>query len=226
MNDALLWIVATLAVFMVAEAVSRRLSGAAFANPVMLSVAGLSVVLIVTGTPYDSYMRGGVFFHVLLGPATVALALPLWDHRREIARAALPIGAALVAGSVVAMGSAVAIGYGFGLQQDLLISLLPKSATAPVAIGISEQIGGIPALTAVLVILTGITGAVLAIPMLNLLGLRDRRAQGLATGIAAHGIGTAEALRVNPTAGAFAGIGMGLNAFLTAVLAPIALQLL
>lgn len=104
-----------------------------------------------------------------------------------------------------------------------MASLAPKSATAPVAIGISETLGGSPTLTAVLVILTGIIGAVVATPLLNLLGLRDWRARGFAVGVAAHGIGTARALQVNPSAGAFAGLGMGLNAVLTAFLAPVVL---
>jgi putative effector of murein hydrolase len=102
----------------------------------------------------------------------------------------------------------------------MLLSLAPKSATAPVAIGVAEAIGGSPTLTAVLVILTGITGAVIVTPLMNSLGVRDWRARGFAVGVVSHGIGTARAFQVNETAGAFAGIGMGLNAMLTAVLVP------
>ena len=126
-------------------------------------------------------------------------------------------------GSLTAMGSALGIGWALGLRGEVLLSLAPKSATAPVAIGVSEAVGGVPALTAVLVIVTGIVGAVVATPILNALGMRDWRARGFAVGVAAHGIGTARAFQVHETAGAFAGIGMGLNAVLTAILVPLLL---
>lgn len=226
MNSALLWLTVTLAAFALAERMFERVGRIPLANPVLIAVLLVSGAVVATGTSYDVYMQGGGILHFLLGPVAVALALPLWDNRARIRRALLPMAAALAVGSVVAMGSAVLIGRALGLRAEVLISLIPKSATAPVAIGISERLGGVAPLTAVLVILTGITGAVLAIPMLRALGLHDRRAQGFATGIAAHGIGTAQALRVDATAGAFAGIGMGLNALLTAILAPIALHLL
>ena len=133
--------------------------------------------------------------------------------------------AALLAGSFVAMASAVAIGAAFGLRGDVLLSLVPKSATSPVAIGVAEAIGGLPTLTVALVLITGVIGAVVTTPLLNAIGVRDYRARGFATGVAAHGIGTARAFQVQGTAGAFAGIGMVLNAILTALLAPIFVQL-
>ena len=117
------------------------------------------------------------------------------------------------------------VAWALGVRGETLLSIAPKSATAPVAIGVAEQIGGLPSLTAVLVILTGVIGAVIATPLLNACGFTDWRARGFAVGIAAHGIGTAHAFRVNSTAGAFAGIGMGLNAMLTAVLAPLLFSL-
>ena len=136
------------------------------------------------------------------------------------------MSAALFAGSLTAILSALGIAWALGVRDGTLLSLAPKSATAPVALGVSEAIGGQPGLTAVLVILTGITGAIVATPMLNLLGITDWRARGFAVGVAAHGIGTAHAFRVNETAGAFAGIGMGLNAVLTALVAPLLVGLL
>jgi putative effector of murein hydrolase len=133
--------------------------------------------------------------------------------------------AALLAGSATAITVALGVGYALGLDIEPLLSLAPKSATAPVAMGVSERIGGAPALTAVMVLLTGVIGAIVATPLLNLLRIRDWRARGFAVGVAAHGIGTARAFQVNETAGAFSGIGMGLNAILTAVLAPLAASL-
>ncbi len=157
----------------------------------------------------------------MLGPATVALAVPLHANAARIRATLLPIAAALVAGSLTAMISALGIAWALGVRGETLLSLAPKSATAPVALGIAEKIGGSPTLTAVLVILTGITGAIVATPLLNAVGVRDWRARGFAVGVASHGIGTARAFQVNETAGAFAGIGMGLNALLTALVAPL-----
>jgi putative effector of murein hydrolase len=128
-------------------------------------------------------------------------------------------------GSVTAAGSALAIAHVLGIDGTLLAALAPKSATAPVAIGIAQGMGGSPTLTAVLVILTGITGAIVATPLLNMIGLTDWRARGFAVGVASHGIGTARAFQVHPTAGAFAGLGMALNAIATALIAPLLLSL-
>ncbi len=133
--------------------------------------------------------------------------------------------AALLAGSITAVVSVLAIGKAFGLGPVMLASLAPKSTTAPVAIGIAEELGGEPTITAVLVLLTGVFGAIIATPLLNALKIRDWRARGFSLGVAAHGIGTARAFQVNETAGAFAGIGMGLNAVLTAIIAPLILHL-
>lgn len=221
----LIWLTATLVAYAAGDAAARASGRAPLVNPVLIAVVLLAGLLWVSGTPYAAYFEGAQFVHFLLGPATVALAVPLYLHMPQVRRAALPILAALIVGSVVAMGSALGIAAALGVSPGTLISLAPKSATAPVAIGIAETIGGSPTLTAVLVILTGIIGAVVATPLLNLLGLRDWRARGFALGVAAHGIGTARALQVHPRAGAFAGIGMGLNAVLTALLAPLLLGL-
>lgn len=221
----LLWLTATLAAYTIGNAAFIAAGRRPIANPVLISVAILAPILWLTGTPYATYFEGAQFVHFLLGPATVCLALPLWQNLPRVRRAALPMLAALVVGSTTAVVSALAIAWMLGVRGGMLASLAPKSATAPVAIGISDAIGGSPTLTAVLVILTGIVGAVVATPLLNLLGLKDWRARGFAVGVAAHGIGTARALQVHPTAGAFAGLGMGLNAVLTAFIAPAILSL-
>ncbi|MDG1281793.1 MAG: LrgB family protein [Pseudorhodobacter sp.] len=224
-REPLLWLTATLLAYSIGDAAFRASGRKPWVNPVLISVVLLAGILWASGTRYATYFEGAKFVHFLLGPATVALALPLWETRHHVRRAALPILAALFAGSLTAVLSALAIAHSFGISGEVLISLAPKSATAPVALGISEQMGGSPTLTAVLVILTGIIGAIVATPLLNLLGVRDWRARGLAVGVAAHGIGTARAFQVHPVAGAFAGLGMGLNAVLTAFLAPAVLHL-
>lgn len=221
----LLWLTATLLAYLAGDAVFRAAGRRSIANPVLVAVALLAVLLWLTGTDYATYFEGAQFVHFMLGPATVALALPLYDNLPRIRRAALPMLAGLLAGSSVAVISALAIARAFGIEGGVLASLAPKSTTAPVAIGIAEQLGGQPTLTAALVLLTGIFGAIIVTPMLNALRIRDWRARGFAVGVAAHGIGTARAFQVNPTAGAFSGIGMGLNAVLTAIIAPLALRL-
>ncbi|KJZ30579.1 membrane protein [Paracoccus sp. S4493] len=221
----LLWLTATLVAYLAGDAVSRRLGRSSWANPVLIAVILLAVLLGMTGTDYATYFDGAQFVHFMLGPATVALALPLYDNLPRVRRAAWPMLAGLLAGSGVAVVSALLIARAFGIEGSVLASLAPKSTTAPVAIGIAEQLGGQPTLTAALVLLTGIFGAIVVTPLLNAMKIRDWRARGFAVGVAAHGIGTARAFQVNATAGAFSGIGMGLNAVLTAIIAPLALRL-
>ncbi len=219
-SEPLLWLSATLVAYSAGDWLFRKSGRSPLVNPVLIAVAMLGSVLLATGTPYTTYFEGAQFVHFMLGPATVALSAPLYANLRLVRSSALPMICALVVGSGVAIASAVGIGWALGLRGELLLSLAPKSVTAPVAIGIAESIGGAATLTAVLVIFTGVIGAVLTTPVLNALGIKDWRARGFATGVAAHGIGTARAFQVNETAGAFAGIGMGLNAVLTAFLAP------
>lgn len=217
----LLWLTATIGTYLIADNLAGRLGNPPWANPVLLSVLLLSPVLVFTNTRYSTYFEGAQFIHFLLGPATVALALPLWDNRSTIQKSVIPILCALVAGSAVAAGSAIALAQFFDLPMSVLLSLAPKSTTAPVALGISEAVGGIPTLTAVLVILTGIIGAITVTPLMNILSITDWQARGFAVGVAAHGIGTARAFKVNPIAGAYAGIAMALNALFTSLIVPI-----
>ena len=221
----LIWLTATLIAYVIGDTLAQAAGRAPLANPVLIAVILLAALLWLTRTSYATYFEGAQFVHFLLGPATVALAIPLWQQRHAVRRAFLPICAALLAGSVTAVLSALAIGHALGLSPQLLATLAPKSTTAPVALGISQSLGGSPTLTAVLVILTGMIGAIVVTPLMNALRIRDWRARGFAVGVAAHGIGTARAFQVNPQAGAFAGIGMALNAMLTAFLAPWALEL-
>lgn len=190
-------------------------------NPVLLAVIMLVAVLLATGTGYQTYFDGAQFVHFLLGPATVALAIPLYRQFDTVKASAPALLASIGLGSMTAAVSAVVLVRLLGGSETAMISIAPKSVTAPIAMGISEQLGGLPSLTAVLVVMTGILGAVLGPPLLNLLRIRDWRARGLAIGTASHGIGTARALQVNEVAGAFSGLAMGLNAIATAFLLPI-----
>lgn len=222
----LLWLAATLLAYEAGSFVFRRAGGRPLFHPVPIAVAILIGTLAATDTPYETYFGGAQFVHFLLGPATVALAVPLYENRAEVRRAILPMLLALVAGSATAIVSAVGVARLFGASRETLLSMAPKSATTPIAMGISEQLGGLPSLTAALVIATGILGAVVVTPLLNLLRIRDFRGRGFAAGVAAHGLGTARAFQVNELAGTFAGIALALNGIATALLAPLLLKLL
>lgn len=221
----LLWLTVTFLAWVAADALARFFRLNPLANPVLIAVVLVACLLKLSGTPYKTYFDGAQFVHFLLGPATVALAVPLHANWPLVRRYMAPMAAALLAGSVTAVVSTLAIAAALGAPRTVLVSLAPKSVTAAVAMAISDQAGGEPALTAVLVILTGVIGAVIGTPLMNALRLRNYAARGFAIGLAAHGIGTARAFNVDPVAGAFAGVAMALNAVLTAFLAPLLLRL-
>ncbi|MEC5397021.1 LrgB family protein [Uliginosibacterium sp. H1] len=216
----LTWLMLTLAAFIFGGLVSERFCHHPAANPVAISVVLLVSVLFATGTPYARYFEGAQFIHFALGPATVALGLPLYQQRHVLRRHALPLAAGLLVGSFAAAGSAVLIGWMLGASAETLLSLIPKSVTTPIAMGVSEHVGGLPSLTVVLVILTGILGAMLANPIHAALGIHHPVARGFSMGVTAHGIGTARAFQEREIMGAFAGLAIGLNGALTAMAVP------
>ena len=217
----LLFLTLTLVAYQAAYWIYKRANFHPLLNPVALAVAALVALLKLTGTPYQTYFDGAQFVHFLLGPATVALAIPLYAQLDKLKAAWLPLAGALAAGSVVAIGSAIGIAWLLGADPTTLVSIAPKSVTTPIAMGIAEKLGGLPSLTAVLVVSTGILGAVMAKYVLDALRIRDHGVRGFAVGLAAHGIGTARAFQVSEQAGAFAGLAMGLNGLATAVLFPL-----
>jgi predicted murein hydrolase (TIGR00659 family) len=216
----LLWLSATLVCYLLADRLYRLGGGSPLLNPVAIAVVLLIGILLVTETPYAVYFDGAQFVHFLLGPATVSLAIPLYRQRERLAALALPISAALLVGVLTASLTAIGLAAWLGADTSTQVSLAPKSVTAPVAMGISEKLGGIPSLTAVLVVSTGIVGAVFGTGVLKLLRIRDDAVKGVAIGVTSHGIGTARAFQVSPTMGAFSGLAMALSAFLTAALLP------
>jgi predicted murein hydrolase (TIGR00659 family) len=222
----LLWLALTLAAYVVADRVAVAFGRHPLINPVVIAVAIIIGALQLSGTGFDTYFTGAQFVHFLLGPATVALAIPLVENWGRVRRAAIPILFSLVAGSLTAVATAVGTAWLIGAPPEILASLAGKSVTTPIAMGIAEQLGGIPALTAILVIATGILGAIMVTPLMNALGIRDYAARGFAAGVTAHGIGTARAFSVDPVAGTFAGLAMSLNGILTALVVPLLARLL
>ncbi len=217
----LLGLTATLVAYQVAQAVWEKAGRHPLLNPVLVAILVIAGFLTVTGTEYRTYFDGAQFVHFLLGPATVALAVPLYRQLANLRRSLAAVVVGLIAGSATAAISAIGIAWALGASERTLLSLAPKSVTSPIAMGIAEKIGGLPSLTAVLVILTGILGAVGGVWVLDLVRVKDERARGLALGIASHGIGTARALQLGEITGAFSGLAMGLNGVATAILVPL-----
>ncbi len=220
-TSPLLHLTLTLCAYVAAEWIFDRSGKRPIFNPVLIAVLMLVGLLLATGTDYSTYFEGAQFVHFLLGPATVALAVPLYRQLHHVRGSILAICAAILAGSVTAVTTAVGLAWLFGGSRTTLISLAPKSVTAPIAMGISEKLGGLPSLTAVLVIVTGVFGAAFGSWIIQSVRIRDARAQGLALGVTSHGIGTARALQLGELAGAFAALAMGLNALATALLLPL-----
>jgi predicted murein hydrolase (TIGR00659 family) len=216
----LFWLTATLGAYMIADRIALAARRHPVVNPVAIAIALVGTLLALTGTDYRTYFNGAQFVHFLLGPATVALAVPLYRNLELVRRNLLPMAAALIVGAFVAIVSALIVARALGAPRAVLVSLAPKSVTAGVAMAVSETLGGAPPLTAVLVIATGILGAIMVTPLMNALGIRDYAARGFAVGLASHGIGTARAFAVDPIAGVFAGIAMGLNAVVTPAIIP------
>jgi predicted murein hydrolase (TIGR00659 family) len=215
----------TLIAYQAAIAISNRLRGHTLANPMLLSIGMIVALLLVTHTPYSVYFQGAQYVQFLLGPATVALAVPMYANLGQIRRAAGALLPALLLGSLTAAGSAMLIAKLLGANRTVVLSLAPKSVTTPIAMGISEQIGGQPSLTAVFVLMTGIAAIVLYGPVMRLLRIESWAAKGLGAGTAGHGLATARVLLLNETAGAFGGVAIGLNGLVTAIVVPLLARL-
>jgi putative effector of murein hydrolase len=216
---------ATLVVYVLAHGVYQRLHQAPWANPVLWSVVVIASVLLATSVPYPTYFAGAQFIHFLLGPAVVALAWPLWLRRAELQKRWARLLLAAFIGGAASAGSALLLGWALGLPQDVLLSLAPKSVTAPVAMGIADKIGGIAALAAVFAVLTGIVGALVGKYLFDALRIPTDAAgwaaRGFALGTVSHGIGAARAIAVN----ADAGLALALQVLLASVLMPLAARL-
>jgi predicted murein hydrolase (TIGR00659 family) len=222
----LLGLTSTLVAYQAAVWLYEKCGRTPLLNPMVVSVFMIVCLLLATGTEYHTYFDGAQFVHFLLGPATVALAVPLYRQLPILRRVWGVVLAVVLTGGLIAGGGAVLIAWALGGSEKVLLSLSSKSVTTPIAMGIAERIGGIPSLTAVMVLLTGIFGAIAGSWVLDLARVKDQAARGLAMGIAAHGIGTARALQMSEKAGAFGGLAIGLTGLFTAVLVPVILGFL
>jgi len=224
-TQPLLGLTATLVVWEISCFLDAKAGRKAWSNPIMLSIFILAAALLLTHTSYGNYFTGAQYIHFLLGPATVALAVPMYANWPAIKRDFGAILVSVTAGSVAAAASAMWIASALGAPHAVVISLGPKSVTTPIAMGIAEGLGGVPALTAVFVLITGIFGTVVCTAVFQLGRVRDWRAQGLAAGTAAHGMATARMLLLSQTAGAFGGLAIGLNGIVSSLTLPVLVKL-
>lgn len=216
----------TLVAYSLALKLYERSQKNALLHPVIVAIGLLILFLSVSKMSYEDYFEGGQFIHFLLGPATVALAVPLYQQFRKLKKNWLPISLAMVSGVVIGAISSIVIAKFSGASLETLLSLAPKSVTVPIAMGISEKIGGLPSLTAVLVVVTGILGAIMGIKLFQVMNIKDDSVKGIAMGVTAHGIGTARSFQESSEMGAFSGLAMALSAVLTALILPYLVTLL
>lgn len=215
----------TLAIYAFATRLHKRIGEPVWLNPLLIAIVLLASLLAVTRTPYEAYFTSAEMLHILLGPVVVLLSVPLWRRLSEIRRLGPLLVPVLLIGGTTGILSSAGIAWALGFDAETIATLAPKSVTTPVAIGFSDALGGIASLTAVVVILTGLTGATLGLPLLRLFGICDPRAVGLAVGVGAHAIGTARVFQIDAVAGTYASVGMILNIFATAGLLGCAILL-
>jgi putative effector of murein hydrolase len=219
----LLWPGVTLAAYLAGTGIQNRLHGLALANPVLIAILLVGALLKATGTPYAAYFAGAQPIHLLLGPATVALAVPLVAALPLLRRGLSGVALAMIAGAILSAASGLLLVKALGGSPGLALSMAPKGVTTPIAMALAQSLGGLPSVAASLAIAGGILVAVAARPILTLCRVRDWRAHGLAAGVAGSGVGAAHAVRLHQTAGAFAGLAVGLNGLITTILVgPIA----
>ena len=217
---AFVWLAATVIAYAAALALARRLNGHPLANPVLVASIPVIIAMVVSDTSHETYQEGGIWLLALLGPATVALAIPLFRNWPRVRDAAGPLFLAICAGSLTAVTTALVTAWALGAEIQTLLSLAPKSVTTPIAMGIADITNGLASLAAAIVIVTGIVGAVAGPWLLRRLGITDPEAHGVALGTAAHGIGTARAFQEGEQTGTFSGVAMGINGIATALLLP------
>lgn len=222
----LTWLLATLFVYRASASLYRRSGMQPLLHPVAVSTVVLGTAIGIAGIPYQVYFEGARFIHLLLGPVTVALAVPLYAQLKRIRQNWRSVVFGTLAGSMASVASAMLTASALGASRETVLSMSAKSVTMPIAIALTEELGGSASLTSALVMMTGIFGTAVALAVLRRIGIVDASSNGLALGVAAHGIGTSKALQVGSDMGAFAGLAMSLAGIFTAILVPVFLRLI
>lgn len=204
----------------------QRLTGIKLLNPILVSIAAIIIFLTVTGIDYRTYQAGGEYIDFWLKPAVVALGLPLYRQLSTIKKQLLPLLVSELAGCIAGIVSVVVIAKLLGASHQIIMTLAPKAVTTPIAMEISSAVGGIPSLTAAVVVCTGIFGGIAGFKIVKISRIKSPIAQGLSIGTAAHAVGTSAAMERSERYGAFSSLGLTLNGLLTALLTPFILKLI
>ena len=220
----LLWLILTIGSYKLGIIIYEKFDKHTLLQPIIIAYAIIMTVLLVTGVSYEEYFKGVEIIHFFLGPATVALALPLYNNLKHIKSLLIPIVITLVVAGIFSIAIAVGLLWIFGAELPTILSMTTKSITAPIAIITSEQIGAIPSLAVGFVIITGIIGALLGTLIFKIMKIKHDTSKGFALGIISHGIGTARAIEISEKAAAFAALAMGLSGIFTAVFLPLVIQ--
>jgi predicted murein hydrolase (TIGR00659 family) len=224
-TEPLFWLTVTIGAFLTGDYLYKKSKINPLVNPVAISILIVSGILIIFDIDYERYFNGAQFIHFLLGPATVALAIPIYNQIKLIQKEAISITITLVTGSLFAVFITYYLAKSFGLDEKLILSMLPRSVTAPIAMGISELINGLPSLTAIITIATGIIGASLSTFVLDFMKVKDMTARGFAIGLTSHGIGTARAMSRNKTAGIFSALALALSGVAVSIIIPLVIKI-
>jgi len=223
-STPLTWLLLTLGAFKFGIIVYEKSNKQVLLQPIIVSYLIIMSVILFTGTTYEEYFKGVEIIHFFLGPATVALALPLYNNLKYIKSLFVPIMITLVVAGVFSILIAVGLLWILGAELPTILSMTTKSITAPIAIITSEQIGAIPSLAVGFVIITGIIGALLGTTLFKMLKIKHDTSKGFALGLISHGIGTARAIEISEKAAAFSALAMGLGGIITAVFLPLIIQ--
>ena len=190
-------------------------------NPLLTSIFVIILVLKTMGIEYESFQKGSHLIHFMLGPSVVALGFVLYDQIQYLKGNVISILTSVFVGAIIGIVSVIVIGDLMGADQALIASLQPKSVTTPIAMGIAEKAGGIPSLTAVIVVAVGIFGSIVGPFVMKVLGIESRTAKGLALGASSHGLGSSVAVQIGAIEGALSGLAIGLMGIMTAILVPV-----
>lgn len=215
----------TFGIYFFAKVLQKK-TGLVLLNPILLTIAALIIFLKMTNINFETYNKGGYLIEFWLKPAVVALGVPLYLQLETIKKQLLPILLSQLAGCIIGVVSVVLIAKLMGASQEVILSLAPKSVTTPIAMEVARSLGGIPSLTAAVVVCVGLLGAILGIKTMKLMRVDSPIAQGLSLGAAAHAVGTSTAMDISSKYGAYASLGLTLNGIFTALLTPTILQLL
>lgn len=224
-NSPLFGILLTLVTFEIGVTISKKFKYS-FLNPLLIANVLIVGFLLITGISLESYNVGGDYISVMLSPATVVLAVPLYRQISKLKQFWKPILAGIFAGSLTSLACVIIVSKLIGLSETLMLSLLPKSITIPMGSVVSAQIGGIPPVTIIAITITGITGAVAAPAVCKFCRIKHKVAQGIAIGTASHALGTTRAMEMGEVQGAMSSLSIGVAGLFTAIVTPVILSLI